>query len=280
MIAANVAAAETLSASSYPAAYRVHEPPDPERVVNLREALATLDLKLPHGGSLKPADFDRVLQAVRGSPHEHLVNTLVLRTQSQAKYSPDNRGHFGLGLRKYVHFTSPIRRYSDLLVHRGLIAACRLGEGGWPPGRNPDLVPVCEHISFTERRAAIAERQTVDRFTASYLADRVGATFAGRVNGVSRFGLFVTLDDTGADGILPMRHLPADFYDLDERNHLVVGRRHGLRFRVGDRITVKLFDTDEVAGSIVFEHVGHAAASREATPKSDRGRPRSSRRRR
>jgi ribonuclease R len=256
MIAANVAAAETMSASSYPTAYRVHEPPDPERVENLRQALSTLDVKLSHGGSTKPADFNRVLGHVRGGPHEHMVNTLVLRTQSQAVYSPQNKGHFGLALRKYAHFTSPIRRYSDLLVHRGLIATCRLGDGGWPGGRNPNLEPVCEHISMTERRAAMAERQTVDRFTAGYLADRVGATFQGRISGVSRFGVFVTLDDTGADGILPMRHLPQDFYDVDERNHAVIGRRHGLRLRVGDRVMVRLFETDEVAGSIVFEHAG------------------------
>jgi ribonuclease R len=256
MIAANVAAAETLSASSYPTAFRVHEPPDPERVVNLREALSTLDMRLPQGGSVKPADFNRVLTTVRDGPHAHMVNTLVLRTQSQAVYSPDNKGHFGLALRKYAHFTSPIRRYSDLLVHRGLIAACRLGEGGWPTGRNPDLVPACDHISFTERRASMAERQTVDRFTASYLADRVGATFPGRISGVARFGVFVTLDHSGADGILPMRHLPQDYYDLDERNHAIIGRRHGLRLRVGDRITVRLFETDPVAGSIVFEHAG------------------------
>jgi ribonuclease R len=185
----------------------------------------------------------------------------VLRTQSQAVYSPDNKGHFGLALRQYVHFTSPIRRYSDLLVHRGLIAACKLGDGGWPSGRNPNLVPPCEHISMTERRAATAERQTVDRFTASYLADRVGATFQGRVNGVSRFGIFVTLDESGADGILPMRHLPQDFYDVDEAAHAVVGRRHGLRLRVGDQIMIRLFETDEIAGSIVFEHAGVPAGT-------------------
>ena len=261
MIAANVATAETLAASSYPTVYRVHEPPDPERVMALREALTTLDLKLPHGASLKPHDFNRVLMAVREGPHVHMVNTLVLRTQSQAVYSPDNRGHFGLGLRKYVHFTSPIRRYSDLLVHRGLIAACRLGDGGWPAGRNPDLVPASEHISMTERRAALAERQTVDRFTAGYLKDRVGAQFQGRVSGVSRFGVFVCLDDSGADGILPMRQLPQDYYDLDERTHSLVGRRHGLALRVGDRISVTLTETDEIAGSIVFAYGSRAVSA-------------------
>ena len=261
MIAANVAAAETLAASSYPAVYRVHEPPDPERVMVLRENLQTLDIKLPHGGSIKPADFNRVLGIVRGTPNEGMVNTLVLRTQSQAVYSPNNQGHFGLGLRKYVHFTSPIRRYSDLLVHRGLVAACKLGDGGWHHGRNPDLVPATEHISMTERRAALAERQTVDRFTAGYLADRVGATFGGRVSGVSRFGVFVNLDETGADGIMPMRALPPDYYNLDERAHRLVGQRHGLSLRVGDKVTVKLTETNEIAGSIVFEFAGKEGSS-------------------
>jgi ribonuclease R len=229
--------------------------------MGLRENLQTLDIKLPHGGSLKPADFNRVLTTVRGTPQEHMVNTLVLRTQSQAVYSPVNQGHFGLGLRQYVHFTSPIRRYSDLLVHRGLVAACKLGEGGWHAGRNPNLVPASEHISMTERRAALAERQTVDRFTAGYLADRVGATFPGRVSGVTRFGVFVNLDETGADGILPMRALPQDYYDLDERTHRVVGRRNGLTLRVGDKLTVKLTETNEIAGSIVFGFAGKEGSS-------------------
>ncbi len=145
-----------------------------------------------------------------------------------------------------------------------------MGEGGWPSGQNPNLVPVCEHISITERRAAVAERQTVDRFTASYLADRVGATFQGRIGGVSRFGVFVTLDDTGADGILPMRHLPSDYYDVDESNHAVIGRRHGLRLRVGDKVLVRLFETNEVAGSIVFEHAG-VVQSAPSTVDSTRG---------
>ena len=272
MIAANVAAAETLAASAYPAVYRIHDRPDPERVEGLREALQTLNLKFPNPGEARPADFNRMLAQVRGGPHENMVNTLVLRTQAQAVYSPENIGHFGLGLKKYVHFTSPIRRYSDLLVHRALIAAGRLGEGAWNPSQNGDLVATCEYISLTERRASLAERQTVDRFTAAYLSDRVGAVFRGRISGVSRFGLFVNLDETGADGILPLRNLPQDFYDLDERGHRVIGRRRGIQLRVGDIIDVKLLETDEVAGGIVFEYSGRAGgredtgSAREASP--------------
>src|SRR6185503_2097005 len=154
----------------------------------LRESLSTVDLNL-RPGNVRPQDFNGILAKVRGGPHEHLVNTLVLRTQAQAVYSPDNIGHFGLGLRKYAHFTSPIRRYSDLLVHRALIAARHLGEGGWSENRDPNLVTITDYISMTERRAAAAERQTVDRFTAAYLANKTGAVFRGRINGVSRFGV-------------------------------------------------------------------------------------------
>ena len=266
MIAANVAAAETLSTSAYPAVYRIHDKPDPERIDGLREALRTLDLKFPNAGEARAADFNRVLAQVRGGPHVHMVNTLVLRTQAQAVYSTENIGHFGLALKKYVHFTSPIRRYSDLLVHRALIAAQKLGDGGWNPKQDPDLIAICEYISMTERRAALAERQTVDRFTAAYLADRTGAVFRGRISGVSRFGLFVNLDETGADGILPMRNLPQDFYDLDERAHRVIGRRRGLQLRVGDVVDVKLLETDEVTGGIVFEYSGRTeAGGREGT---------------
>ncbi len=254
MILANVAAAETLDASAYPAVFRVHDRPDPERIDGLRDALQTLDLKFPRPGSTQPADFNRLLKQVQAGPHEHMVNTLVLRTQAQAVYSPDNIGHFGLGLQKYVHFTSPIRRYADLLVHRALIATKKLGDGGWRKDRDPDLHAITDYISGMERRAAMAERQTVDRLTAAYLSEHVGAVFRGRVNGVARFGAFVTLDQSGADGILPMRHLPQDFYEFEERNHRLRGSRSGLTVRVGDTIDVRLLETDEISGSIVFEY--------------------------
>ncbi len=278
MIAANVAAAETLAASAYPAVYRIHDRPDPERIEGLREALQTLDLKFPNPGEARPADFNKMLGQVRGGPNENMVNTLVLRTQAQAVYSPENIGHFGLGLKKYVHFTSPIRRYSDLLVHRALIAAHKLGEGGWNAKQDPDLVAICEYISMTERRASLAERQTVDRFTAAFLAEKVGAVFRGRISGVSRFGLFVNLDETGADGILPMRNLPQDFYDLDERAHRVIGRRRGMQLRVGDVIDVKLLETDEVAGGIVFEYSGRVNAGGREETAFNREAPRAPRR--
>jgi len=291
MIAANVAAAETLAKSAYPAVYRVHDRPDPERIESLQEAMESVGLSFPAAGAARPAEFNRLLRQVKDSAHENMVNTLVLRTQAQAIYSPENIGHFGLGLRKYVHFTSPIRRYSDLLVHRALIAALRLGEGGWDQQRDPDLIAMTEHISTTERRAAMAERQTVDRFTAMYLKDRAGAIFRGRISGVSRFGAFVTLADSGADGILPMRHLPQDFYDHDEKGHRLVGRRFGHELRVGDMIDVRLVETDEVAGSIVFAYSqgvespragrpGRNDAKRGREPRARSGRPKMKSRRR
>ena len=275
MILANVAAAETLDQSAYPAVFRVHDRPDPERIDGLRESLQTLDLKFPRPGSTRPADFNRLLKQVHDGPHEHMVNTLVLRTQAQAVYSPDNVGHFGLGLQEYVHFTSPIRRYADLLVHRALIAAKKLGDGGWRKDRDPDLHAITDFISATERRAATAERQTVDRFTAAYLSARTGAIFRGRVNGVARFGAFITLDESGADGILPMRYLPQDFYDYEERNHQLRGRRGGLIVRVGDMIDVRLLETDEVSGSIVFEYVDRVDKLYEDGDKVGPGRGRS-----
>ncbi|MCB2107067.1 MAG: RNB domain-containing ribonuclease, partial [Rhodobacteraceae bacterium] len=208
------------------------------------------------------------------------VNTLVLRTQSQAVYSGTNVGHFGLALRQYAHFTSPIRRYSDLLVHRALIAACKLGDGGWDAHRDPDLEAITDHISMTERRAAAADRETVDRFTAAYLADKIDAVFAGRVNGVSKFGAFITLNDTGADGILPHRHLPQDYYDFDEKGHRLIGRRHGLVLRVGDPIHVRLLETDEITGSIVYEYAGTADQLRKSNRANNGFRQRPSKKKR
>lgn len=257
MVTANVAAAQTLQRSAAPGLYRVHETPDPDRVSTLRTALQTMDLKLSPAGSIRAKDFNYVLSAAKGDPAESLVNTMILRTQSQARYEPENLGHFGLALSQYTHFTSPIRRYSDLIVHRSLISVAKLGQGGLVRGER-DLQETAEHISMTERRSAAAERETVDRFTAAFLTDRVGASFTGRINGVSRFGLFVTLDETGADGILPIKRLPSDYYEVFEDIHMLAGRSSGMAFSVGDLITVTLSEADAMTGGLAFNYVEHS----------------------
>ena len=252
MIAANVAAAETLESRQRPCLYRVHDGPDPVKVEALRQFLETLDLRLARGQVLRPKLFTRLLDQVRGSAQEPLVSELVLRCQSQAAYSPRNLGHFGLALTRYAHFTSPIRRYADLLVHRSLISALGLGKDGLPAEQAAAFAEIGEHISLTERRAAAAERDTVDRFTAAYLAERVGEILTGRVGSVTRFGLFITLDESGGDGLVPISALPDDFYEHDEANHCLVGRRWGRVYNLGDRVTLRLVEASPVTGGLIL----------------------------
>ncbi len=251
MIAANVAAAESLSRSKIPCMYRIHDVPGEERLEALREVLEGMGLKLPRGQTVKPAQFNRILARVAGTNEGPLVNDMILRTQAQAEYSPDNIGHFGLALSKYCHFTSPIRRYSDLLVHRALIRRFSLGEGALEE-TPPDFVEVGQHISGTERRAAAAERDAVDRFVAQFLAGRVGAIFTGRISGVSRFGLFVKLSETGADGLIPRRNLPRDTYIHDERRQALRGRRSGVEYRLGDAVEVMLAEATPITGGLLL----------------------------
>ncbi|HEY9569115.1 MAG TPA: ribonuclease R, partial [Thalassobaculum sp.] len=253
MVLANVCAAETLEARRQPCMYRVHESPDPEKVDALAEVLASLGINLAKGQVIRPKTFNGILAKVRGQPAERMVNEMVLRAQAQAHYAPGNAGHFGLGLARYAHFTSPIRRYSDLLVHRGLIRGLRLGDGGLGPDDDQKFTEWGEQISATERRAAAAERQTVDRYLARHLADRIGGEFAGRINGVTRFGVFVTLAETGADGLVPIRSLPDDYYDHDDARHSLTGRFHGRVYRLGDLVEVRLVDADPISGSLSLE---------------------------
>ncbi|MBM3951016.1 MAG: ribonuclease R [Rhodospirillales bacterium] len=256
MIAANVAAAETLERMRQPSMYRIHDEPTREKLDALREFLDTIGLRLVRGQVLRPAHFNIILEKARRTPHAHIVNEVVLRSQAQAEYAPENIGHFGLGLVRYCHFTSPIRRYSDVLVHRALIRGLRLGEGGLEDAHR-DFRRMGEHLSMTERRAAEAERDAVDRLTAAHLAERVGASFAGKVRGVTRAGLFVALDDTGADGLLPMSLLGPERYVFDERRHRLKGQRSGREFRLGDRLRVRLREADPVSGGIIFALDGH-----------------------
>ncbi|OHC83839.1 MAG: ribonuclease R [Rhodospirillales bacterium RIFCSPLOWO2_12_FULL_67_15] len=251
MIAANVAAAETLERMRQPSMYRVHDEPTREKLDALREFLDTIGLRLVRGQVMRPAHFNIILEKARRTPHAHIVNEVVLRSQAQAEYAPENIGHFGLALVRYCHFTSPIRRYSDILVHRALIRGLKLGAGGLEEAHR-DFRRMGAHLSFTERRAQEAERDAVDRFTAAYLSERVGATFAGKVRGVTRAGLFVTLDETGADGLLPMSMLGGERYVLDERRHRLKGQRTGREFRLGDRLRVTLREADPVTGGMIF----------------------------
>ncbi len=253
MIAANVAAAEELEKRQQPCMYRVHEPPSPDKVDNLRRFLETLNLKLAKGQVMRPMHFNRILEAAAESEHVRLVNTVVLRTQMQAYYAAHNQGHFGLNLAKYAHFTSPIRRYSDVLVHRGLVSGLQLGKDGLTDEDRASFDNIAEHISFTERRSMLAERDSLDRFVAAFMAEHEGADFAAHITSVNRFGLFVALDETGADGFVPMSSLGDDFFQHDEARHALVGRRTKKRLRLGDAVMVRLVEATPVTGGLRFE---------------------------
>jgi ribonuclease R len=274
MILANVCAAETLEAAGQPCMYRIHDAPSQEKLEALRGFLDGLHIRFPRGQVVKPINFMTVLKRVADTPHQALVNEVVLRSQAQAAYSPDNIGHFGLALRRYAHFTSPIRRYADLLVHRALVSALGAGSDGLPAGLGASFAEFGAHISATERRAAQAERDVVDRYTAAYLAGRIGASFAGRISGVTRFGLFVKLLETGADGLVPVRALPADFYHHDERHHRLVGKRHRRVFTLGDSVEVRLAEADVVTGGLILALQTEAAAPSQADGRHDTARER------
>jgi len=268
MILANVAAAETLEKARVPLIYRVHDEPSLEKVNALREFLQTLDIPFAKTGALRPEAFNRVLRQVRGRDAEPLVNEVVLRSQSQAEYAAENFGHFGLNLRRYAHFTSPIRRYADLVVHRGLIRAMKLGPDGLADDADPAaLAEIAAAISATERRAMLAERETSDRLIAHFLADRVGASFDGRISGVTRAGLFVKLAETGADGFVPARTIGDDYYRYDEAHRAMIGKRTGETYRLGDTVTVKLVEAAPVAGALRFELL---SAGRKGKPQRGR----------
>ena len=260
MVLANVAAAEELERLHQPCMYRVHAPPSEEKVEALRGFLATLGISLPPGNRLHPRDFERVLFHVSGTPEASLVNDVVLRSQSQAAYSPDNIGHFGLALTRYAHFTSPIRRYADLLIHRSLIKGLELGRDGLTDDQAAALGEIGDHITETERRAQLAERDAIDRYLAAFMAEKVGSLFEARISGVTRFGLFVTVTENGASGIVPMATLPNDFWQFDEREQTLTGRRTHFVFRLAQEVDVLLSEANPVTGGMVF-HVLQGGAS-------------------
>lgn len=345
MILANVCAAETLEKKKAPCMYRVHDSPSPAKIEALRSFLHDLDYSVGKGDGLRPQHFNQILEKAKGEPEYDMINQLVLRSQAQAVYSPENLGHFGLSLQKYAHFTSPIRRYSDLLVHRALVSCLTLGEGGLPEGTRissggssgarsdrrsgrderggrdprgggdprggrggrddghrgrgarplqdsesaakssaksgpPDFETMGEHISATERRAALAEREATERYCAAYMAERVGAEFAGRVSGVGRFGLFVRLTDSGAEGLIPMGQLPGDYYEHDEDSHSLIGRSSRHVFRLADLVQVRLLEAEPVTGRMLFHLLdgGTSVTGSSALPKPKQGRGRPQRR--
>ncbi len=253
MVLANVSAAETLIAKKTPLLFRVHEEPSPEKLDALRETARASGYTLAKGQVLKTAHLNRLLNDAAGSDEAELINMSTLRSMTQAYYGPHNLGHFGLALQRYAHFTSPIRRYSDLIVHRALITAHGWGKDGLRPEDHDALEQIGQHISDTERRSMMAERDTTDRYLAAYLSERVGGEFAGRISGIARFGVFVKLDETGADGLIPMRSIGSEYFHFDAEAGTLMGADTGVTLRLGQRVTVRLAEAAPVTGGIALE---------------------------
>ncbi len=253
MVLANVAAAEALTAKKTPLLFRVHEEPSPEKLEALREVANASGLQLAKGQVLQTAHLNRLLKQAAGTDHAELINISALRSMTQAYYSPDNFGHFGLALRSYAHFTSPIRRYSDLIVHRALVDAHRWGADGLSPFDKDLLSETAQQISDTERRSMQAERDTTDRYLAAFLSDRIGVEMAGRISGIAKFGVFVKLDETGADALVPIRTLGAEYFDYDADSQTLMGSDTGTLIGLGQRVTVKLSEATPVTGGLTAE---------------------------
>ncbi|MBI3677069.1 MAG: ribonuclease R [Proteobacteria bacterium] len=266
MILANVAAAESLEKVRQALIYRIHEEPSKEKIFAFSDYLRTIGMSFAKGQVLKPGIFNRILKQSKDGPHQEVMNDVVLRTQAQAIYAPENIGHFGLNLQRYAHFTSPIRRYADLIVHRALIRALKLGDGGLTDKEVSQLGETADHISKTERRAMAAERDSTDRYVAAFMQDRIGATFEARVTGVTRFGLFVRLKETGAEGLVPARSLGAEYFRHDERKHALIGDRSGTKYHLGDYLPVRLLEATPLTGGMRFE-LADASASQRAPSK-------------
>jgi len=253
MVLANVAAAETLIAKQSPLLFRVHEEPSPDKLEALRETAQAAGLNLAKGQVLKTAHLNRLLNQAADTDDAELINISTLRSMTQAYYSPTNFGHFGLALRSYAHFTSPIRRYADLIVHRALVSAHGWGKDGLRPEDADTLEKTGGHISDTERRSMMAERDTTDRYLAAYLSERVGEEMEGRVAGIAKFGLFIKLDDSGADGLVPMRAIGAEYFHFDREANTLMGSDTGLTIRLGQRATVRLAEAVPVTGGVALD---------------------------
>ncbi|MFC5385745.1 ribonuclease R [Aquamicrobium segne] len=279
MIQANVAAAETLEGKKQPLIYRTHDGPTLAKQEILREFLQSIGLSLARGAQMRPSQFNGILARVRGTDEDALVNEVVLRTQSQAQYTPDNIGHFGLNLKRYAHFTSPIRRYADLIIHRALIAALGLGQGGLTGDEEAQLAETALLISEAERRAMAAERETVDRLIAIHLADRVNEDFQARISGVTKAGLFVQLPQFGADGFIPVSSLGGDYYLFDETARSLFGERSGKGYQLADHVEVRLLEVAPMAGAMRFEMLSEPKPLPGSTRSYHKGRSRAAKNR-
>jgi ribonuclease R len=255
MILANIAAAETLEEKRVPRIYRVHDVPDAEKLDSLRDYLQSLGYQLAPGGAVRPGSFNQILKRAGERDEKEMISEVVLRSQKQAIYSPENAGHFGLNLARYAHFTSPIRRYADLTVHRALVTACKLGAGGQTEKEAASLAAIAEKLSDAERRAMAVERESKERYLAEFLSGRLGAEFDGRIRGVTRFGLFVMLDETGADGFAPVASLGNERFRFIEERHALVGESSGAVYRLGQPVRVRLLAAAPLTGGLRFEIV-------------------------
>lgn len=273
MVLANVAAAETLIAKRTPLLFRVHEEPSQEKLEALRETAAASGLQLAKGQVLKTAHLNRLLGQAEGTDHAELINMATLRSMTQAYYNQENFGHFGLALRAYAHFTSPIRRYADLIVHRALVTAHGWGADGLSPSDLDRIDDTAKLISDTERRSMMAERDTTDRYLAAFLKDRVGAVLSGRISGIAKFGVFVRLDETGADGMIPIRNLGAEYFHYDSDSQTLMGADSGLVIGLGTPVTVKLVESAPVTGGLIVDLVELNGKALPKGPARGRGKP-------
>ena len=280
MIAANVAAAKALEAKKAPVMYRDHEPPSREKLVGLKDYLETFGIELALGQVIRPATFNRVLSRIEDEHVRPQVMEAVLRSQTQAYYAPRNAGHFGLALGSYAHFTSPIRRYSDLLVHRSLVDAYGLGAGGLTKSEAERMEELGERISQAERRAMEAERETIDRYVAAYLSTKVGEVLATRITGVQPFGFFATVEDLGGDGLVPVSTLGVERFHYDEAARTLTGEDSGDTYRIGQAIPLRLVEANPISASLRFElpeganHLPFRGGQRrDRRPVGRRGRP-------
>ncbi len=273
MVLANVAAAETLIDKKSPLLFRVHEEPSPEKLDVLREVANASGLVLAKGQVLKTAHLNKLLTGAAGTENAELINMATLRSMTQAYYFPENFGHFGLALLAYAHFTSPIRRYSDLIVHRALVASHSWGDDGLSPWDVEHLTDTAKLISDTERRSMTAERDTTDRYLAAFLSERIGVELSGRISGIAKFGVFVKLDETGADGMIPIRTLGREYFHYDAESQTLMGSDSGMVIGLGQRVTVKLAEAEAVTGGLIVELIKLEGQAVQRGPSGGRGKP-------